>query len=219
MRPTTLDPGQTITGNHLRSLANLLPYLWARGRPDLKARVVIAVLLLIAAKLANVSVPLFLRSAVDSLSPAPDLVLAIPIGLLIAYGCARVMALAFGELRDALFAKVAQHAIRSVALGAFKDLHALSLRFHLDRQTGGLSRALDRGAKSIEFLLFFVMFNVVPTILEILLVCAILWWLFDWRFAAIPLVTVIGYIVFTFGEVLRQRGPRGGALRRLPEAL
>jgi ATP-binding cassette subfamily B protein len=108
------------------------------------------------------------------------------------------MALAFGELRDALFAKVAQHAIRSVALGAFRHLHALSLRFHLDRQTGGLSRALDRGAKGIEFLLIFVMFNVVPTILEILLVCAILWWLFDWRFAAIPLVTIIGYIVFTF---------------------
>ncbi len=198
MRPTTIEPGQAITGNHVRSLGNLLPYLWAQGRRDLKTRVVVAVLLLIAAKLANVYVPLFLRGAVDALTPRPDLLLAIPVGLLIAYGCARVMALAFGELRDAVFAKVAQHAIRSIALSAFRHLHAMSLRFHLDRQTGGLSRALDRGAKSIEFLLFFVMFNVVPTILEILLVCGILWWLFDWRFAAIPVVTILGYILFTF---------------------
>jgi len=182
----------------LRALGRFLPYLWPRDRADLRVRVVIAIVLLIAAKVTNVMVPMALRGAVDALSvPKPALV-AIPLALLLAYGTARVMALGFGELRDAVFVKVAQHAIRRVALQTFRHLHALSLRFHLERRTGGLTRAIDRGAKGIEFLLFFALFNVLPTILEILLVCGILWTLFDWRFAAITMVTIVGYVWVTF---------------------
>ena len=197
MRPTHIDPDQRLTSGHLATLLNLLPYLWPKGRGELRTRVAIAGVLLVLAKLANVYVPLILREAVDALS-VPSTALVLPLGLLLAYGVARVAALGFGELRDALFVKITQNAIRQVALNAFRHLHALSLRFHLERQTGGLSRALDRGAKSIEFLLHFVMFNVLPTIFEILLVCGILWYLFDWRFALIPLLTIAAYIAFTF---------------------
>jgi ATP-binding cassette subfamily B protein len=198
MRPTTFDPGQVKMSNQTRTLRQLLPYLWPRGRFDLRARVVVALLLLIAAKITTVYVPMILREAVDSLSPTGEVLVVAPIGLLLAYGFARIMARSFGELRDALFAKVAQSAIRRVALMTFRHVHDLSLRFHLDRQTGGLARAIDRGIKGIEFLLSFVVFSVIPTLLEILLVCAVLWVLFDWRFVAITLVTVIGYIWFTF---------------------
>ncbi|MDH3791531.1 MAG: ABC transporter transmembrane domain-containing protein, partial [Rhodospirillales bacterium] len=182
----------------MRTLRRLLPYLWPTGRADLKARVSIAIVMLIAAKAVNVYVPILLRGAVDGLSPDASAALALPLGLILAYGAARVLAIGFGQLRDAVFARVAQHAIREVALKAFRHLHALSLRFHLERQTGGLSRAIERGTKGIEFLLFFVIFNVVPTLLEIGLVCGILWWIFDWRFAAVTAVTVAAYIVFTF---------------------
>jgi ATP-binding cassette subfamily B protein len=198
MRPTTFDPGQVKMSNQGRTLRQLLPYLWPRGRRDLRARVVVALLLLVAAKITTVYVPMILRQAVDSLSPTGELLVVAPIGLLLAYGFARIMARGFGELRDALFAKVAQSAIRRVALMTFRHVHDLSLRFHLDRQTGGLARAIDRGIKGIEFLLSFVVFSVIPTLLEILLVCAVLWVLFDWRFVAITLVTVTGYIWFTF---------------------
>jgi len=199
MRPTTMASGVKLDSQHLKTLRHLLPYLWPSNRADLRARVMAAGVLLILAKLANVYVPLFLRQAVDALDPETAVgLVAVPLGLLLAYGAARVLALGAGELRDGLFAPVAQHAIRHLALGAFRHLMALSLRFHLERRTGGLSRAIDRGAKSIEFLLYFVMFNVLPTILEIFLVCGILWWLFDWRFAAIPLVTILAYIGYTF---------------------
>jgi ATP-binding cassette subfamily B protein len=153
MRPTTFDPGQVKMSNQTRTLRQLLPYLWPRGRFDLRARVVVALLLLIAAKITTVYVPMILREAVDSLSPTGEVLVVAPIGLLLAYGFARIMARSFGELRDALFAKVAQSAIRRVALMTFRHVHDLSLRFHLDRQTGGLARAIDRGIKGIEFLL------------------------------------------------------------------
>ena len=198
MRPTTIEPGQFQPGRQVRTLRHLLPYLWPRDRNDLRLRVVFAVVMLVAAKVANVLVPIALREAVDALSVEAEALVTIPLALLIAYGAARVMALAFGEVRDALFVKVAQHAIRRIALRTFRHLHGLSLRFHLERQTGGLSRAIDRGTKGIEFMLFFVLFNVLPTILEIVFVCGILWVLFDWRFAAIPAVTIIGYVWLTF---------------------
>ena len=198
MRPTTLDPGQFQLSKQVRNLRRLLPYLWPPGRSDLRFRVCFAICLLVAAKLTNVLVPIILRGAVDALSPETEALIAVPIALLLAYGAARICAQGFGELRDAVFARVAQHAIRQVALKTFRHLHRLSLRFHLDRQTGGLSRAIERGVKGIEFLLFFVLFNVVPTIIEIALVCGILWSLFDWRFAAVTLATIGGYVVFTF---------------------
>jgi ATP-binding cassette subfamily B protein len=202
MRPTTFDPAQFRLGNQARTLRRLMPHLWPRGRLDLRLRVAAALVLLVLAKVANVYVPLVLRAAVDSLSPpagaGAELLIALPLGLILAYGAARIMAIGFGEIRDAVFARVAQHAIRAVALKTFGHLHALSLRFHLERQTGGLSRAIERGTKGIEFLLTFVAFNILPTILEIAMVCGILWWIFDWRFAAITVVAIAAYVAFTF---------------------
>jgi ATP-binding cassette subfamily B protein len=200
---TSQAPGKSGPGRlsgQFRVLANLLPYLWPAGRSDLKARVVAAMVLLVCAKLATVTVPLVLKAAVDALTTEgnANIALVLPLGLLLAYGAVRVAALAFGELRDTLFARVAQNAVRRVALATFRHIHALSLRFHLERQTGGLSRAIDRGTKGIEFLLFFTAFSVIPTLIEIALACGILWYLFDWRFAAIPFFTIAGYVVFTF---------------------
>ncbi len=205
MRPTTFDPGQVDLSNQLRTLKELLPYLWPAGESGLRSRVVIALVLLVAAKVTTVYVPIILRDAVDALSVDPGaIMIAVPLALLLAYGVARIVARGFGELRDAVFAKVAQHAIRRVALQAFRHLHALSLRFHLERQTGGLSRAIERGTKGIEFLLSFVLFNVIPTILEVVLVAVILWVLFDWRFTAITLATIVGYVWFTFAATERR---------------
>ena len=197
MRPTHLDPNYKSDG-HWTTLRELSPYLWREGRGDLKARVVAALVLLVAAKLTNVYVPIILKMAVDRLGSGADALVVAPIGLLIAYGLARVGALGFGELRDSLFARVAQNAIREVALKTFRHLHALSLRFHLERQTGGLTRAIDRGVKGIEFLLFFVVFNVLPTLVEVGLVAGILWYMLDFRFAAITLVVIVAFVIFTF---------------------
>jgi len=205
MRPTTLDKDQQVGLGQLKVLANLLPYLWPAGRGDLKVRVVAAMGLLVCAKLATVTIPLVLKAAVDALTPegaagvdATTAVLVLPLGLLLAYGAVRVAALAFGELRDTLFSRVSQNAVRRVALATFRHLHALSLRFHLERQTGGLSRAIDRGTKGIEFLLHFTAISVIPTLIEVGLACGILWYMFDWRFALIPFATIAGYVIFTF---------------------
>ncbi len=199
MRPTTIDTGEVQLRDHLKTLVALLPFLWPRGRTGLRLRVVLALIFLIAAKVATVYVPLLLGRTVDELSPGVDgTLLAIPLALLIAYGVVRILARGFAEVRDAIFAKVAQNAIRLLSLRTFRHLHALALRFHLERQTGGLNRAIDRGAKGIEFLLQFISFSVLPTLVEIALVAGILWVLFDWRFSAITIVTVAGYIWFTF---------------------
>ena len=198
MRATEIEPGRRQPDSQLRALRHLLPYLWPKDQVELRVRVALAVILLVVAKLTNVGIPLILREAVDALTVPTELLVAAPLGLLLAYGLARIMARGFGELRDALFAKVAQNAVRRVALRTFQRLHALALRFHLERRTGGLSRAIDRGTKSVEFLLFFVLFNVLPTIVEIGLVCGILWVLFDWRFVAVLLLTIIGYVWLTF---------------------
>ena len=135
--------------------------------------------------------------AVDAISDNAASIVIVPVGILVAYGLARVMALAFGEFRDAIFAKVAQRAIREAGLKTFRHLHKLALRFHLDRQTGGLSRAVERGTKGIDFLLNFMLFNVLPTLLEILLVCAIMWGLFNFWFALVTFITVSTYIYWT----------------------
>ncbi len=194
---TSYTTGFAARGGQWAALRALLPNLWPAGETELRARVVIAVVLLVAAKAANVYVPILFKGMVDVFSPAAGTVLVVPVGLLLAYGLARVLALAFAELRDGVFAKVAQRAIRRVALATFSHLHRLSLRFHLERQTGGLSRAIERGAAGIEFLLFFTLFNVVPTLFEILLVCGILWTLYDFRFAAVTFGTIAGYIWYT----------------------
>jgi ABC-type transport system involved in Fe-S cluster assembly fused permease/ATPase subunit len=189
--------GDSWRGQFL-ALKTLAPQLWPKGRTDLKLRVVVALMFLAAAKVATVYVPLFMKHAVDALSLADKSLIVLPLGAILAYGLARILSLAFGELRDAVFSKVAQRAIRTVALATFRHLHSLSLRFHLDRQTGGLSRAIERGTKGIDFLLSSVLFSVLPTLLEIALVSGILWWMFDWRFSALTLATVAGYVWFTF---------------------
>ncbi len=195
----TSNPYRSARRYDLQTIRELLPHLWPRQAAQLRVRVVAALACLIVAKVANVFVPLLYKHAVDALTPHAGAVLVAPIAAIVAYGLLRVAAQAFGELRDALFAKVAQRAIRTVGLSTFRHLHALSLRFHLDRQTGGMSRAIERGTKGIEFLLSFMLFNVLPTLLEIVLVCSILWGLYNIWFAAVTFVTIVGYIVFTVG--------------------
>jgi ATP-binding cassette, subfamily B, heavy metal transporter len=181
----------------LRALKGLGPYLWPRDSIELRARVVLALALLIAGKLVNITVPLLYKQAVDALSGTGSII-AVPVGLIIGYGLARVMAQGFNQLRDGVFAKVAQRAVRRIALSAFRHIHSLSLRFHLDRRTGGLARAIERGIAGIEFLLSFMLFNVIPTLFEIVVVSAILWRLYNWQFAAVTLATIVVYIAFTF---------------------
>ena len=191
------SPPSTGARNDLNTIRTLLPYLWPEGEWGLRARVVIAMGFLVLAKVANVTVPIFYKHAVDALSADASLIVAVPVALLIGYGLTRVMAQAFGEFRDAVFAKVAQRAIRLAGLGTFRHLHRLSLRFHLDRKTGAVSRAVERGTKGIEFLLSFMLFNVLPTLLEIFLVCGVLWVLYDVWYALVTFVTIGGYITWT----------------------
>ena len=185
----------------LRALKGLGPYLWPRDSLELRVRVVLALALLVAGKLVNITVPLFYKAAVDALSgphAAGAAMIAVPIGVILAYGLARVLSQGFNELRNGVFAKVGQRAVRRIALSAFRHIHSLSLRFHLERRTGGLARAVERGIAGIEFLLSFMLFNVVPTLFEIVIVSAILWRLYNWTFAAVTLGTIITYIAFTF---------------------
>ena len=187
----------TAERSHLHTIRTLLPYLWPRGSLEMRGRVVLAILLLIGAKVANVYVPILYKDAVDILSDHTAAVIVVPVAILLAYGALRVLTVAFGELRDAVFAKVAERAIRTVALRVFAHLHTLSLRFHVERRTGGLSRAIERGTKGIEFLLTFMLFNVLPTLVEAAMVCGILWFLYGVSYAAVTFVTIAVYIAFT----------------------
>ncbi len=171
----------------------LLPYLM-----EYKWRVAVAVMFLIAAKLANVGVPLVLKSIVDGLD-ARTAVLVLPLALLVIYGVLRLSTVLFAELRDVVFIPVTQRATRRIALAVFRHLHALSLRFHLDRQTGGMTRDIERGTRGISTLLSFMLFSIIPVILEFILVALVLLAKFDWRFVAVTAVAVVVYIAFTIG--------------------
>ena len=175
----------------LRSLA---PFLWPKGDLEIRTRVVIALLAIIAAKVAIVFVPYFLKLAVDALEGE---ILALPLWIILAYGGARLMSLVFGQVRDAVFAKVGVRAVRKSALAILEHLHRLSLRFHLQRQTGGLSRSIERGTIAIQSLLSITLFNLFPTLFEVGLVTLILWGAFDGWFAAVTFVTVLTYVLFT----------------------
>ena len=155
-----------------------------------------ALTLLLLAKLASVSIPLALKEIVDRVSPI-HLPLVLPIALLLLYGVLRFSSTLFGELRDAVFAKVTQRAIRRAALSVFNHLHALSLRFHLERQTGGVSRDIERGTKGISFLLNFMLFNILPTLVEIVLVAVILLVKYDFWFFVVTFITLVLYVGFT----------------------
>ena len=151
----------------------------------------------LGAKITNVYVPIIYRDVVDVLDGLTSTVIVLPLGLVLGYGGARVLAVAFEQLREALFARVTYRAMRRSAMNVFHHLHALSLRFHIERRTGGLSRVIERGVKGIEFVLSFAIFNILPTILEILIVCGILWNLFDFRYAIVTFVTIGLYIAYT----------------------
>ncbi len=173
----------------------LLSLLWPRGEPLLRLRVVLAVLLIAASKLISIVAPLIYKQAIDALS-GPALVI-VPAALIVAYGVAQVAGQVTGELRQLVFARVAQRAIRLTALEAFKHLHALSLRFHLDRQTGGVSRTVERGTTGVEFLLELVLFSILPTLLELVLISAVLWRFYSAGFAVVTLVAILCYLAFT----------------------
>jgi ATP-binding cassette, subfamily B, heavy metal transporter len=186
-----MNPETAPNRSAMQTLRSLLPYLL-----EFKTRVVIAMLLLIVAKLANVGVPLVLKQIIDAMDSS-HAVLVVPLMLIVSYGLLRLFSTLFGELRDAVFAKVTQRAIRRIALQVFQHLHNLSLRFHLDRQTGGVSRDIERGTRGIGFLLNFTLFNILPTLFEIGLVAAILLHKYNAWFAIITFITLVIYIIFT----------------------
>ena len=194
---------QPVENKFGATFRRFLPYLWP---PVLHVRALVigALAFLIASRLVNMLVPIILGTTVDALTPLEQeltptevVALVVPVGLILAYGAARLFTQAFGELRDGLFIVPAQHAIRTLALQTFRHLHRLSIRFHLNRQTGGLTTAINRGSKGIEFLLRFMLLNFVPTFIEILLVCAYFFFIFGWVYAIVTFVTLIGYIAYT----------------------
>ncbi len=184
------DPA-SATRADWRTIRTLLPYLL-----EFKGRVTLVIILLVLAKLTSVAVPLVLKEIVDAMDK-PKAMLAVPVMLVVGYGLLRLFSTLFGELRDAVFAKVTQRAIRRVAIKVFEHLHNLSLRFHLERQTGGMSRDIERGTRGISFLLTFLLFNILPTLLEIGLVAGILFVKYSPWFAIITFATLVIYIAFT----------------------
>lgn len=190
MRFSARGPAPTDR-NDLQTLKSLLPYIW-----QFKTRVLLALACLIAAKVASVITPLYLKDLVDQLG-VPQTLMVLPVAALLGYGFARLATSVFGELRDALFARVTQGSIRTIATRLYRHLFTLSMRFHLQRQTGGLSRDIERGTKGIGFLLNFTVFNILPTLLEITMVAVILFWRYDVWFAVITLSTIVAYIGFT----------------------
>ena len=177
-----------------QTLRALFPYLW-----QYKWRVTIALSCLILAKVANVAVPVVLKDIVDAISANPTMaVIAVPIGLIVAYGAMRVMATLFTELREVVFARVTQQAVRRIALQVFEHLHALSLRFHLDRQTGGLTRDIERGTRGVSSLVSFTLYSILPTIIEVLMVVTWLIIHYEIWFAVITISALTVYVIYTF---------------------
>ncbi len=187
-----------------RTVRKVGPYLWPPGQTWVKVRVVLALSALVLAKIATVAIPAFFGAAVDSLAPdggAQDtlfLILGSSVGLVLAYGAVRLASVGFNQMRDAIFARVAQRALRQLALETFRHIHALSLRYHITRKTGGLSRIIERGVKGVEFLLRFLLFSIGPLALELSMVCVIFALAFGVEFLGVVFVTILLYIVFTF---------------------
>ena len=192
MRPSNNFEPLPRSRNDWHTIRTLLPYLM-----EFKGRVALALAFLVSAKVANVGVPLVMKQIVDALSVKPA-VLVLPLSLLLMYGALRASNTLFAELRDIVFVRVTKRAIRRVALQVFRHLHSLSLRFHLERQTGGVSRDIERGTRGISTLLSYMLFSIIPVILEFSLVAVVLLSKFDWRFAAITFAAVVLYLAFTF---------------------
>ncbi len=193
---------QTERKSGLRVLRKVAPYLWPPGQPDMKIRVVLAMLALVMARVATVVTPFFFKGAVDTLTgegTAPTVMFVTgAVALTIAYGFMRLAGVGFNQLRDAIFVRVGQRAMRRLALETFEHMHALSMRYHITRKTGGLSRIIERGIKGIEFLLRFLLFSIVPLVLELLMVAIIFFVLFDVRYLGVVVLTIALYILFTF---------------------
>ena len=185
-------------------IRRVIPYLWPDDAPSIKARVVLAMFILVLARVLSVATPFLYKAAVDALVPAegavpPALMLGLgAVGLVVAYGAMRLATVGFNQLRDVVFAKVGQRALRKLALETFEHMHALSLRYHISRKTGGLSRIIERGVKGVEFLLRFMLFSIGPLVLELLMIGAILYYVFDVWYLAVVVVTIGLYIWFTF---------------------
>jgi ATP-binding cassette subfamily B protein len=175
-------------------IANLLPYLWA-----FKWRVGLALACLIAAKVANLGVPILLKALIDAMSVplGIEAVLVVPVSLILAYGLLRLSASIFTELRELLFSRVTESAVRTVALKVFEHLHALSLRFHLSRQTGGMTRDIERGTRGIQSLISYSLYSIIPTIVELCLVLGYFIWAYNYLFSVITLIALVLYVIYT----------------------
>ncbi|MEA2992487.1 MAG: ATP-binding cassette, subfamily heavy metal transporter [Alphaproteobacteria bacterium] len=195
-------------GSLILTIRRLWPYIWPTDRPDLKFRIMLALALLFVAKLATMAVPFTFKWAVDALTGqdtapvAPSSwfgwMLAAPIALTIAYGCTRILMAVVTQWRDGMFAKVAMNAVRRLALLTFQHMHLLSLRFHLERKTGGLTRVLERGRNGIETIVRMVILQAAPTVIELVLITVVLLYVFDWRYVVVVLVTVAIYMIYTY---------------------
>src|SRR5438105_6213516 len=195
-------------GALLTTLIHLWPYIWPSDRHDLRLRVIGSLVLLLAAELATIAVPFTFKWATDALAghgtapiAASDWLLwaiAAPVAMTIAYGGMRVLMATLTQLRDGLFAKVAMNAVRRLAYRTFIHMHELSLRFHLERKTGGLTRVLERGRNGIEVIVRMVILQLVPTIVEVALLMAVLLWQFDWRYVLATMITVVVFMYFTY---------------------
>ncbi|MDP2086723.1 MAG: ABC transporter transmembrane domain-containing protein, partial [Gemmobacter sp.] len=184
------------------TLRRVLPYLWPEGQTWVKRRVVLALVMLMLAKIVSVSTPFLYKQAVDALATpeagAATLLAMGAVGLTVAYGMARLLTVGFQELRDAIFVRVGQRALRQLALETFTHIHRLSLRYHITRKTGGLSRIIERGVKGVDFLLRFMLFSIGPLILELTMVSVIFAVVFGWQYMATVVGVIALYVLFTF---------------------
>ncbi len=198
--PQPANPVSADEGSTFATLINLWPYIWPAHRPDLKGRVLLAVVALVIAKVITVFSPYFFAWSTDALTGETENLpafLVAPIMLVLAYNAARILAVAFNQMRDALFARVGQHAVRQLANITFRHLHELSLRFHLARRTGGLSRVIERGVKGIEAIVRFTILNGIPTVLEFAIMAVVIWYQFGLDYLAIVALMIVAYVWFT----------------------
>ncbi len=201
---TAMNAAPAVGGSRggWRTIRAVAPYLWPADQPWVKRRVVLALVALFAGKVISVTMPFLYKLAVDALAgdaPGPGMLLALgAVGLTVAYGLARMLTVGLNETRDALFVRVGQRALRMLALETFQHIHRLSMRFHITRQTGGLSRVIERGVKGVDFLLRFMLFSVGPLIIELTMVALIFWVLFDIWYMAVVITTIWAYVTWTF---------------------
>ncbi len=198
MSSTATTPRET---SQWTTMKGLMPYLWAKGRPDLKARVIIALLLLVGSKVVTILTPYAFKWAADALAAGQGqtvALLSVPFFMVMAYGLGRVFSVLFAQMRDAVFAKVGQRAVRELSTNTFMHLHQLSLKFHLERKTGALSRIISRGINGVDSVLRFALFNTLPTAFEIIFLCGAIAWSLGWVYALVVALTVFAYVTFSY---------------------